>query len=150
MGNWYRQLATETRAAIVGGCVQGVFVLGGIVITALIASATVSRELRIAQTASAVELFMDGMAEVSILAEMTEGAFNPHVSGGSKIASSLARIASYGDPELVAAMAALRRSTTEDTVLTLYRVLRSQAGAGPAATEDLKEMFNIPSGTTTE
>ena len=144
MRTWYRLLAVETRAALVGGCVQGAFVLVGIVITALIASATISRQLRLAQTASAVELFMDGMAEVSILAEPTERAINPHVSGGSKIASSLARIASYGDPELVAAMAELRRSTTEDTVLNLYRVLRSQAGAAPAATEDLKEMFNVP------
>ena len=144
MRKWYRTLAVETRAALVGGCVQGAFVLIGIVITALVASATVSRELRIAQTASAVELFMDGMAEVSISPDMTEGSsINLHVSGGSKVASGLARIASYGDPELVAAMAALRRSTTEDTVLNLYRVLRAQAGAAPAATEDLKEMFTI-------
>ena len=134
-----RLLPIETRAAIVGGLVQGTFVLVGIVLTAWIASTTVSRELRLAQTASAVTTFMDGMAEER---------HNPHV-GGSKVGAAMARLASYGDPELVAAMAELRRCMKEETVLHLFRVLRKQAGAERANTRDLIQIYDVtPDGSS--
>ena len=129
----HQMLPIEVRAAIAGGLVQGAFVLVGIVFTAWIASATVTRELRLAQTASAVATFLDGLAEER---------HNPRV-GGAKIGAAMAQLAGYGDPELVAAMAELRRCMKEETVLHLYRVLRKQAGAERASTRDLIQMYDV-------
>ena len=131
----HRLLSTKARAAIAGGLVQGIFVLAGLAISAWIASTTLTRELRVAQTASAVTMFMDGMAEERL---------NPQ-TGSSKIAAGRARLASYGDQELVEAMAELRRCVTERTVMHLFRVLRTQADAGEANTRDLIAMYDVAS-----
>lgn len=133
MRDWYERLAVEMRAAIVGGLVQGTFLLVGILLTAWIASVTVTREVRLAQMASGVGMLMDGMAEADE---------NPTV-GGPKVAAALAILASHGPPKLVFAMAELRRCTTDETVLHFFQVIRSEIGAGPAETRDLMRMYDV-------
>ena len=139
MRTWYKQLSTETRAAIAGGSVQGTFVLVGIVLTALIASSAIRREFQMAQTIEAVTTYLDGMAEARIFAHGTA----EERMGTSKIGAGMARMASYGDPELVEAMADIRRCMSEKNVLNLFKAFRAHVGAEDVNEEDLTEMYAV-------
>jgi hypothetical protein len=139
MRNWYKQLSAETRAAIAGGFVQGTFVLVGIVLTALIASSAISRELQMAQTIEAVTTYLDGMAEAQVFANGTPG----ERMGIAKVGAGMARMGSYGDPEIVKAMADIRRCLSEENVLKLFEAFREHVDAEDVNEEDLTRMFDV-------
>ena len=133
----------ETRASVIGGAVQGMFVLIGIVLAACLASNALNQEIQKREMTAAIASFFGGLARAGA----------PDVADAEvrrELGEAAAKIAIYANPDTVRAFAVLANTSlfddNVDCVITeAMHSLRSEFGANPA---DSEALWKLLSGST--